>query len=132
MPKRELKLGEIICPKCEGEGSIDVDSCIIKVCDKCEGDGIVDWVSIAMQKPKNEFIYSGHDDKVYTSQAIMAYIDNNSFKLSADMEEAVSKIVEKKIKEAIDDYMLRTINDAVEQKIKQYIKGGSIDNGIIP
>lgn len=131
MPKRELKLGEMICPKCEGKGSVDGGVYINKICDKCEGEGIIDWVSIAMVKPKNEYVYSGHDDSIYSSQAVMAYVDNNTFKLGEGMEEAVLKVVEEKMKEKIDEYIIRSINDIVEQKIKQYLEGGSIDNGIV-
>ena len=43
-----LSEGEEICPKCNGEGTVDN----YWVCNKCSGNGKVDWISKAVQRPK--------------------------------------------------------------------------------
>jgi len=48
----DLKQGELICNKCNGEGTCNMIESITKYityeyfgcCDKCDGDGKVDWV----------------------------------------------------------------------------------------
>ena len=47
--KLYLKVGELICDKCKGQGDYNTFSKSISIwCSRCEGTGKVDWISNAM------------------------------------------------------------------------------------
>lgn len=54
----KLKEGEVICPKCNGEGKIYGVDYSYKMCSKCWGVGKLDWIELAMgrKRPDHMFI----------------------------------------------------------------------------
>lgn len=133
MPKRELKPGEFICPKCEGKGELDGGVFIHKVCKKCGGSGIVDWVSNATESQKDENLFSfSHDDMVYSSNAVRSYIDQK-YTVSDDVLDSLAKQLADNIDDEIINKVVRSSMQAEEQNLKQWLvsKGEDIDNGII-
>ena len=52
----KLKAGEVLCPKCNGEGKIYGVEYSYKMCSKCWGAGKVDWIELAMGKKQPDYI----------------------------------------------------------------------------
>ena len=53
--KIHLNEGEIICDRCNGEGSVDGGVYLFhKICSKCRGSGKVDWVDNILGKKRRK------------------------------------------------------------------------------
>lgn len=66
--KEDLKFGEVICSKCNGECALDVPNNpdLLQQCPKCDGHGKLDWIQNVMGKRHifNDFFSSDPDGAV--------------------------------------------------------------------
>jgi len=107
-----LKEGEIVCDKCDGKGSLDVDSKTLKICPKCLGDKKVDWIENIMGK-KSEVFTIG-PSSFTTEYSSELYINEKP------LDQHILDIMKEKISEEVEKQILK--------KFKSLFGGNIFDN----
>ena len=78
----KLQKGEIICPKCKGEGGILITE-IVKdeypatgdLCPKCNGEGKIDWIeNLIGKKCYSDITIKSDFSTSYDDSALLVYI----------------------------------------------------------